>query len=545
MDEYRMEQSLFDLGDSYGEEWRKKAAAGRPAWSKGTPEPENDLRNDYQWLRHFMTWRAVIGSQQVKWFDSQGYPVIKEVYALQHIDLSERTNNEVRKFCEAEEDRFERTHASVENMVIEFCQKLPQQVFYYKMTPWNYFLLYDAPLLLYLHDCQKIQPETALIRELECPECYQSIFDKTPVAQREAAWFGVTIRRQDDLNDGNVITVPAFCKKGRLEAFQRFITYGSKATHVHMFQYYVRCLPDHRQLESVPGFQEEDAWYFEMCTGLSLTVEITALLAELGVKPSGEQAEGKGIVTWSDCRLKIICELLQKHRECIIRCPAIYWRAASIRNVIRQVDNQCRMKELQLERQIYLAYPEKQPVVCPETEQGWRQFAAGQFEYYFFTDLLMIGVNISSKSKMWFAEKCLHDTMGTTLEDPERYFSNIDDIEEAEFMCAAENQVHNLLCADTIVRTDLLMRNAKTAPYTADREKKGFYFRGCLPKEDPVVEDMIGSTRIPSKKSEADQQSLKKLRNANVTEELFEKIHQTLYGTESDSDCGFLLPRGF
>ena len=95
MDEYRMEQSLFDLGDSYGEEWRKKAAAGRPAWSKGTPEPENDLRNDYQWLRHFMTWRAVIGSQQVKWFDSQGYPVIKEVYALQHIDLSERTNNEI------------------------------------------------------------------------------------------------------------------------------------------------------------------------------------------------------------------------------------------------------------------------------------------------------------------------------------------------------------------------------------------------------------------------------------------------------------------
>ena len=135
--------------------------------------------------------------------------------------------------------------------------------------------------------------------------------------------------------------------------------------------------------------------------------------------------------------------------------------------------------------------------------------------------------------------------MGTTLEDPERYFSNIDDIEEAEFMRAAENQVHNFLCADTIVRTEVLMRNAKTAPYTADREKKGFYFRGCLPKEDPVVEDMIGSTRIPSKKSEADQQSLKKLRNANVTEELFEKIHQTLYGTESDSDRGFLLPRGF
>ncbi len=544
MDEYRMEQSLFDLGDSYGEEWRKKAAAGRPAWSKGTPEPENDLRNDYQWLRHFMTWRAVIGSQQVKWFDSQGYPVIKEVYALQHIDLSESTSDEVQKFCEAEEDRFERTHASVENMVIEFCQKLPQQVFYYKMTPKNYFLLYDAPLLLYLHDRQKIQPETALIRELECPECYQSIFDKTPVAQREAAWFGVTIRRQDDLNDGNVITVPAFCKKGRLEAFQRFITYGSKATHVHMFQYYVRCLPDHRQLESVPDFQEEDAWYFEMCTGLSLTVEITALLAELGVKPSGEQAEGKGIVTWSDCRLKIICELLQKHRECIIRCPAIYWRAASIRNVIRQVDNQCRMKELQLERRVYLAYLKELPVICPETEDEWRQFASEQFTYYFFTDLEMIGIYCPNFA-LWDFNRNLLNTMGVAYGDPKQFFSSIDDPKEAEFMRAAENQVHNFLCADTIVRTDLLMRNAKIAPYTANREKKGFYFRGCLPKEDPVVEDMIGSTRIPSKKSEADQQSLKKLRNANVTEELFEKIHQTLYGAESDSDRGFLLPRGF
>ena len=115
MDEYRMEQSLFDLGDSYGEEWRKKAAAGRPAWSKGTPEPENDLRNDYQWLRHFMTWRALIDNnttpvgrenaligsaetlinKQVKWFDSQGYSVTKEVYALQHIDLSESTSDEI------------------------------------------------------------------------------------------------------------------------------------------------------------------------------------------------------------------------------------------------------------------------------------------------------------------------------------------------------------------------------------------------------------------------------------------------------------------
>ena len=62
-----------------------------------------------------MTWRAVIdnnttpvgrenaliGSEdtlinkQVKWSDSQGYPVTKEVYALQHIDLSEHTDNEI------------------------------------------------------------------------------------------------------------------------------------------------------------------------------------------------------------------------------------------------------------------------------------------------------------------------------------------------------------------------------------------------------------------------------------------------------------------
>lgn len=322
--------------------------------------------------------KALIGSadtlidKQVKWLDSQGYPVTKEVYALQYIDLSERTNDEVRKFCAAEEDRFARTHASVENMAIEFCQKQPRQAFDYKMTPKNYFLLYAAPLLLYLHDRQKIQPGTALIRESECPECYQLIFDKTPRTQREAAWFGVTIRRQDDLNDGNVITVPTFCEKGRLEAFQRFITHGSKAAHVHMFQYYVRCLPGHQKLEAVPDFQEEDTWYFEMCTGLSLTVEITALLAELGVKPSAKKSKQTGSVKWSDCRLKIICELLQKHRESIIRCPAIYWRAASIRNVIRQVNSQCRMKALLLERQIYLAYPEKQPVICPETEKDWR-----------------------------------------------------------------------------------------------------------------------------------------------------------------------------
>lgn len=137
----------------------------------------------------------------------------------------------------------------------------------------------------------------------------------------------------------------------------------------------------------------------------------------------------------------------------------------------------------------------------------------------------MIGINYP-KFTMWTVKKCLHDTLGTTLENPKKYFSNIDDTEEVAFMYVAENQIHILLCTNIVPRTERLLSNAKTAPYTADREKKGFYFRGCLPKADTVVEDMIGSTRIPSKKSGADQKSLKKFRNANVNEKLFEKIHQ-------------------
>ena len=85
-----------------------------------------------------------------------------------------------------------------------------------------------------------------------------------------------------------------------------------------------------------------------MCTGLSIPLEITVLLSELGIKCAASErpvkfredcaagvtaSELQNTMSWVDCRIEIIKRLLKLYRNLIIQCPAVHWRVACIRNV--------------------------------------------------------------------------------------------------------------------------------------------------------------------------------------------------------------------
>ena len=82
------------------------------------------------------------------------------------------------------------------------------------------------------------------------------------------------------------------------------------------------------------------------------------------------------------------------------------------------------------------------------------------------------------------------------------------------------------------------MTGAVKDSYTTRREHTGFYFHGCLPKSDTNVKEMIQSTEYRCR-------TLKKIRNVSVRDQVFEIVHRTLYGTESEDDKGYRQPKEF
>ena len=515
---------LFSQEEDFGKElWDlvermpRSTVAADPSCGKGK------LHEQYLFLKEFLTWNVFTDQNPITLLDDHGQPLIQDVYALRHHD-----RELVRDILYGETTK-------------QICFG-PKPVFYYRLRPDDCFALYDAPFLMYLYAKHASQPGRRTLRMKDFPLCYCQIFSDTKNKQARTKCFGVTIQETGKRDDGNVISVPVLCEIGRLEAFQRFILCRGRALRVHTFQYLTRLLPYHETLESVPDFEEEDAWYFEMCSGLSLVSEITALLVELEIDPpidpSDIKKDADAMAKWSACRLGIIGELLREHRECIINCPAIYWRASSLRNVIRQTDHQFMVKELEWERQIKLAYPEDPAEPCLKTVGTWRALAKEQFDRYFFTDLSRILV---CSEEFWWEQ--LKKRMGVKGSEDVPYKPVYP--EASAFMSAAENMVMNRLCTGVERSKRAAMQDAVVDPYTAGMQNNGFYFRGCLPKKDPVIEKMIKTARKQSQAVDDTNTAkghLEKLRNTNRHEEIFEFIHQTLYGDDTNSDSGFFQP---
>lgn len=534
-------KGLFSVGEEFDKGFWEIVKRRRFFYKEEcSPDSPDRLYDDYLWLKSYLMRRSLADKPPTSLLDSQGHPLMKDVCALRHFD------RETAWSLEKEYDQVTSVE-STDAAITDFAQKVnslrnaPKPVFYYKLSPEDYFVLYDVPQLMYLYTRHRLQSDIQTILQTDCPEIYERIFDNKK-KEHNNSWFGVNILHSTKSNKVDTITVPAFCGKGRLEAFYRFITWGKNAKRVHTFKYLTRCLPPRRELESVSDFRDEDAWYYEMCTGLSLTAEITALLVELGIKSCDIRNDDQAKSTWSECRLGLFGRLLQNHRESMTKCPAIYWRNACLRNVIRQTDYQCRIKELKYKQQISLAYTDTLPENYPQTSGEWYIFAKQEFEKYFNTDLELIGDERMNSRFQQFSK-------ATNIGCVENPFPNLMDPDECNYMTSAKEIAEQLLTTtpnsgNTI---EYVMRNAVIVPNASCCQDTNFYFRGCLPIEDNFLEEMMHVATIPlyhPSENGNNGNSLKKLRSTNEYEKIFEFIHEKLYGGNNDQDLGFLQPAG-
>ena len=72
----------------------------------------------------------------------------------------------------------------------------------------------------------------------------------------------------------------------------------------------------------------EDQWFYEMCTGLSMTATLACELKEIAEHHSQD----------AETRISRIHEILRTFREEIVSCPAAFWRIATLQTVIRQLN---------------------------------------------------------------------------------------------------------------------------------------------------------------------------------------------------------------
>lgn len=530
---------LFANNRELEDKWRTHTEASC-FFRKDTPD--SDLTQDIRNLQEYLLRKRFYGEPPVKHLNRKGLPRTSDVFALRRVnpDTLQKIAEEYAALPEEE---------VTDSILEEFKQQRDNALYqerdlvsYYPVYPDDYFLLYDAPLLMYLYFQEKRRPGNLEFREADCPPFFCSIFEKMPKSGLGNSYFDVSFQKSIPLKNGPVLSVPAFCMNGRLEAYRRFITYSKRAKNVHMFQYFTRWLPDQNTERDPPGFREEDAWYFEMCTGLSLVTEITALLMDLDIMPvitDQQDTETGKEIDWQDCRGEIITELLRKYRECIIECPAIYWRAAVLRNAIRLTDNQCRIDQIQREQQTNPVYRKNLTDYYPRTKNEWRESAGKRFDQVFFTDLCRIQICRKGFGMQLLLDKNILPAPITPLAAPEPP-------DRKEFLHAAKMCIISCFdggftrCDHTFagVNEKYSMTGAVKDSYTTSREHTGFYFHGCLPKSDTNVEEMIQSVEYRCR-------TLKKIRNVSVRDQVFEIVHRTLYGTESEDDKGYRQPKDF
>ena len=538
MNEAQEGAGLFSLADNFDKEfWEIVAARRRHDKEECSKDSADRLLDDYLWLKKYLMRRIMAHKNPATRLDEHGHLLVADVCALQHIDRK-KAGDIAQKIDEIADGEDTHEAMSLLKEKVDSLRNSPKPTFFYKMCPNDCFVLYDIPQLMYLCARYNQHPGTHTIREMDCPDCFRTILEQTPLKKRKMAWFQVAIHIPPVIREVRSITVSFFCENGRLEAFQRFITHGGRATRVHQLSYFTRLLPTRDKLEPAIPFSDEDAWYFEMCTGLSLVTEITALLLELKVDICDINSNDKAISDWTGCRLGIIGKLLHNHRESIIKCPAIYWRAACLRNAIRQTDYQCRMVELKFEQQIHLAYTEELPEDCLKTVGEWFTFAKEQFEQYFFTDLEMIGIHREAFRYQQFAKR-------THINLQEKHDPTPADPDDSEFMTAARDLGMQLLkgglYSDRI--TEEVMKNAVLDSERSCCPDTSFYFRGCLHKHTANVKELMVPAMCKTKYVPVDnsfERPLEKLRNANKNERIFEFIHKSLYRSDSAEDLGFL-----
>lgn len=140
--------------------------------------------------------------------------------------------------------------------------------------------------------------------------------------------------------DNTILSVPRFCQQGRLKTFLQFKSGRGRIRSVHHFQFHAYPLQITEPFAQQP-FCDENAWYYEMCSGVSLCSVIAATLYGCIQSHKNLAADLDGhtnSLCWTDEFIACVLSLLEQHREQIISCPAVYYRSAALQKILSYLD---------------------------------------------------------------------------------------------------------------------------------------------------------------------------------------------------------------
>lgn len=270
------------------------------------------------------------------------------------------------------------------------------------LFPKDYFCFFDAPLAQILKILKEEQSgEQDIFHQQDSREedkLFQDIYRYYSNIELLKDKFGITFSG----NKGRCsIKVPYFCKKARIEAFDRYVACRQRAKNLNTFSYQTYKLE-----HEIPLNHIEESWFYEMCSGVSFVSEIVAALIQL---EDIHRREVSQLNSWETNRTNIFIQLLHEYRS-LVEFPAVYWRSAAIRRVFFKIDKKC-WEQVSKHNQLNMRFyedrldrlPKDSPLgTLPETK-NWYLFAKRNFLYLLADEFCDIGIPTSEfvESMVW------------------------------------------------------------------------------------------------------------------------------------------------
>lgn len=274
----------------------------------------------------------------------------------------------------------------IDNKFTQALNQLPTRTVRCKLNAGDYFLAYDYPQLLYLQQLKQACGDNRVDSTEDIPAfcCRDSI----GAAGRQSLdkWekrrdFGVEFRKS------GTFEAPQFCKAGRMEAYCRYIVERRRETMVHSPHYQLRAsgagnLAGARE----ESFCNEDAWYYEMCSGVSLISELAVwmdTLDRLNCERALHAPADSGAPMWKDSFKAAIYLALEDNAERIIFCPAVYWRIACLKRAIYAVNTFCQNLDETWRLKVPVPYPFGPSIPAagiPNTSRNWENLCLYLFK---------------------------------------------------------------------------------------------------------------------------------------------------------------------
>ena len=271
--------------------------------------------------------------------------------------------------------------------------------YYDYLFPKDYFCFFDAPLAQLLKILKEDQAGEQNILRQQGSNKEDKLFRDMLRYYSDSAFprnkFGVTfVENKREIS----IKIPNFCKKARIEAFDRYVACRNKARNLNTFTYQTSKLEN-----AIPLNYIEESWFYEMCSGVSFVSEIVAALIQLEDIHRGDISQAN---SWEKYRIPILIQLLNEY-HLLSEFPALYWRSAVIRRIFFEIDEKCWEQESQHKRLDMVYYekklnrlPEGSPIDTSEAK-NWYLYAKYWFIGLLAEETTQIGITTAEYQKLW------------------------------------------------------------------------------------------------------------------------------------------------